>query len=260
MKPPGHATSLLLALLLVAGCASSGGPTHFGYLGDEEIARPGRIIVYDFAASPADLPADSAVTGHYEERTAPQTDEEVELGRRLGDRLAAQLVRDIRAMGLAVERAGSGLPPHEGDLVIRGEFVSIDQGSRTKRMLIGFGAGTANLQTLVEVYQVTATGLRPIGSHEVEVGGGRMPGMLVPLSFGAAAGNVLAGAAIGGAGVGKQMVFPSSLERAADQTADEISTALSAELERRGWIRCRSPLTSDRQRGRASVCTPVLPR
>ncbi len=175
MKPLGTATSLLLALLLVVGCASSG-----AYLGEEEIPPPVRIIVYDFAASPADLPADSAVTGHYEESTTPQTAEEVELGRRLGDRLAAQLVRDIRAMGLAVERAGSGLPPHAGDLVIRGEFVSIDEGSRTKRMLIGFGAGTANLQTLVEVYQVTATGLQPIGSHEVEAGGGRMPGMLVP--------------------------------------------------------------------------------
>jgi hypothetical protein len=153
MKPLGPAPSLLLALLLVGGCASGG-----GHLGDEEMPQPGRIIVYDFAASPADLPADSAVTGHYEERTTPQTAEEVELGRRLGDRLAAQLVRDIRAMGLAVERAGSGLPPQAGDLVIRGEFVSIDEGSRAKRMLIGFGAGSANLQTLVEVYQVTATG------------------------------------------------------------------------------------------------------
>ncbi len=255
MKPLGPAPSLLLALLLVGGCASGG-----GHLGDEEMPQPGRIIVYDFAASPADLPADSAVTGHYEERTTPQTAEEVELGRRLGDRLAAQLVRDIRAMGLAVERAGSGLPPQAGDLVIRGEFVSIDEGSRAKRMLIGFGAGSANLQTLVEVYQVTATGLRPLGSHEVEAGGGRMPGMLVPVSLGAAFGNVMVGTALGGANVGKQVVFPSSLERAADRTADEVSTALSAEFERRGWIRCRSPLASDRQRGLASLCTLVLPR
>ena len=255
MKPLGTATSPLLALLLVVGCASSG-----GHLGDEQIPPPGRIIVYDFAASPADLPADSAVTGNYEESTTPQTAEEVELGRQLGDRLAARLVRDIRAMGLAVERAGSGLPPHAGDLVIRGEFVSIDEGSRTKRMLIGFGAGTSNVQTLVEVYQVTATGLQPLGSHEVEAGGGRMPGMLVPVSLGAAFGNVMVGSALGGANVGKQVVFPSSLERAADRTADEVSTALAAEFERRGWIRCRTPLTSDRQRGRASVCTPIQPR
>jgi Domain of unknown function (DUF4410) len=247
MKPLGTATSLLLALLLVAGCASSP-----GLLGDEKIARPGRIIVYDFAASPADLPADSAVTGHYEERATPQTAEEVELGRQLGDRLAAQLVSEIRAMGLAVERAGSGLPPHPGDLVIRGEFVSIDEGSSTKRVLIGFGAGTANLQTLVEVYQVTATGLRPIGSHEIEAGGGRTPGLLLPVGLGAVA--------FAAVGVGKQALSASSIERAADETATEVGAALSAEFQRRGWIRCRSPLESDRQRGVASVCTPVQPR
>jgi hypothetical protein len=251
MKPLGIATSLPLALLLVAGCASSP-----GFLGDEELARPGRIIVYDFAASPADLPSDSAVIRHYEEAITPQTAEDVELGQRLGERLAAQLVSDLRAMGLPVERAGSGLPPHPGDLVVRGEIVSIDEGSRTQRMLIGFGAGTASLQTLVEVYQVTATGLRPLGSHEVEAGGGRVPGILVPLSFGAGAG----GAALAGAGVGKQVLSPSSIERAADQAADQISTTLAAEFQRLGWIRCRAPLASDRERGVASVCIPAPAR
>jgi hypothetical protein len=247
MKPLGRATNLLLALLLVAGCASSP-----GLFGDEEIARPGRIIVYDFAASPADLPADSAIAGHYEERATPQTAEDVELGRQLGERLAARLVTEIRAMGLSAERAGSGLPPHPGDLVIRGEFVSIDEGSGTQRVLIGFGAGTANLQTLVEVHQVTASGLRPIGSHEIAAGGGRTPGLALPVGLGAVA--------FAAVSVGKQAVSPSSIERAADETADEVGAALSAEFQRQGWIRCRAPLEPDRQRGVASVCTPIQPR
>ncbi len=237
MKSLGPAMSLLLALATVAGCLPSGGTTHRSFVGDEQIPRPERIIVYDFAATPADIPADAAVAGHYEERATPQTAREIELGRRLGDRVAAQLVSDIGTMGLSAERAGGASPPQPGDLVIRGEFVAIDEGNRAKRMLIGFGAGAANLKTFVEVYQVTATGLRPLGSGEVEAAGAIMPGLLLPVSFGAATSNLAAAAAVGGGvAVGTEVFLPSSIDRAGEQTADEISKVLGEAFKRRGWI------------------------
>ena len=44
------------------------------------------------------------------------------------------------------------------DVVVRGEFVSVDTGSRSMRMLVGFGAGRAELSTLVETFQITPSG------------------------------------------------------------------------------------------------------
>jgi hypothetical protein len=117
-----------------------------------------------------------------------------------------------------------------------GEFVSIDEGSRLKRMLIGFGAGAAELKTLVEGYQVTADGLRPIGSAEIEAGGGKMPGMLVPVVGGAAAGRAKTSVIVSGVLNVGQEIGPESIEAAAKRTAEEIGEVLSDAFQRRGWI------------------------
>ncbi len=216
----------MFALTVLAGCASSDVTSRRSYVADEEMARPGRIIVHNIAATPGDVPADAAVAGHYDRRDTPQTAEEIELGRQLGARVADELVQKILDMGMPAERAGSGPAPQPGDLVIKGEFVSIDEGSRLKRMLIGFGAGAAELKTFVEGYQVTADGLRPLGSAEVEAGGGKMPGMLVPIGVGAAAGDVAKTAAIAGGVNVAQELGPESMRSAANRTAEEIAKVL----------------------------------
>ncbi len=46
----------MLALAVLAGCASSDVSARRSYVGDEEIARPGRIIVHNFAATADDIP------------------------------------------------------------------------------------------------------------------------------------------------------------------------------------------------------------
>ncbi len=229
MKPLDLAAASLIALLVLAGCASSDVTARRSYVGDEEIARPGRIIVHSFAATPGYIPADAAIAGQYDRRATPQSAQEVAVGRKLGDQVATRLVDEILKMGLPAERAGSGPPPQLGDLIIKGEFVSIDEGSRLKRMLIGFGAGAAELKTFVEGYQVTASGLRPLGSAEVEAGGGKMPGMLVPIGIGASA------AISGGLNVAQEL-GPESMRSAANRTAEEIAKVLEKAFKKRGWI------------------------
>ena len=232
MKPFGPTIVSICALAVLAGCASSDVASRRSYTADEEIARPGRIIVHNFAATAAD----AAIAGRYDRRDTPQTAEEIELGRELGVRVADELVKDILAMGMPAERAGSGPAPQPGDLVIKGEFVSIDEGSRLKRMLIGFGAGAAELKTFVEGYQVTADGLRPLGSAEIEAGGGKMPGMIVPVVGGAIAGRATTSAAIAGGLNVAQELGPESMQAAANRTAEEIAKVLEEAFKKRGWI------------------------
>ena len=226
----------MLALAVLAGCASSDVSSRRPYVGDEGIARPGRIIVHNFAATADDIPADAAIAGRYDRRDAPQTAEEIELVRQLGARVADELIKDILKMGMPAERAGSGPAPQQSDIVIKGEFVSINESSRLKRMLIGFGAGAAELKTFVEGYQVTASGLRPLGSAEVEAGGGKMPGMLVPIGIGAAAGKAAKNAAISGGLNVAQELDPESMRSAANRTAEQIAKVLEKAFKKRGWI------------------------
>ncbi len=236
MKSVNLAVIWLLSLAVVAGCASSDVSQRRSYVADEKIARPGRVIVHSFAATPGDIPANAAIADYYARRDTPQTAEQIALGRKLGDRVARALVKEILEIGFPAELAGSGPAPRIGDLVIKGVFISIDEGSRVKRMLIGFGAGAAELKTFVEGYQVTAGGLRALGSAEIEAGGGKMPGMLVPVAGGAAAGTAATSVAISGALNVGQEIKPESIEGAAKRTAEEIAEVLREAFKKRGWI------------------------
>ena len=232
----GLFVAVLCGLILLSGCASTDQTARRSYVGDERIARPNRIIVHSFAATPADIPADSAIAGRYAQRDTPQTEEEIELGRKLGAQVASDLVQEILGMGLPAELAGSGPPPRQGNVVIYGEFVSIDEGSRAKRMLIGFGAGAAELKTLVEAFQVTSSGLRPLGSAEFRSAGGKMPGIVVPIGVGAAAGRARTSAAIAGGANVAQEIGPEGIRGAAKGTAQEIAKLLRDAFQKQGWI------------------------
>jgi hypothetical protein len=69
------------ALVLLTGCASSKVTEYQPMQG--EIARPDRIIVYDFAATAAELPPEVAIAGQGAV-SPPSTPAQLAVGRRLG--------------------------------------------------------------------------------------------------------------------------------------------------------------------------------
>jgi Domain of unknown function (DUF4410) len=222
--------------LLLAGCASSGVTQRQSTEAAQEMTRPGLVIVYDFAGTRADLPPDSVIARYYQERSVRQTVKEVELGRQLGRQVAQNLVDELNKAGITAKRVASAPIPRIGDAVIRGEFIVANEGSRLTRVLIGFGAGKAELKTLAEAYQVTATGVRPLGSAQIEAAGGKLPGMLVPVGIGAGVGSVVTSAAISGASNLAQEVGPETIEAAAQRTAKQIAKAIIDAYKKRGWL------------------------
>ncbi len=227
---------MLVAVFVTIGCASSDIAELQRHYEEDTLSKPGRIIVYNFSASPDDITRDAAISGHYQRRTTPQTAEQKELGRQLGDKLADELVKEILALGMPAEHADRWHPPSIGNLLIMGEFISIDEGSRAKRMLIGFGAGAGKLQTHVVGYQFTDQGLRRLGDAVIETSGGKMPGMLVPVAGGAVAGRAGRAAIISGGMNVAQELGPESLNAAAKRTAQEITKILSRAFAEHGWI------------------------
>lgn len=225
----------LFALVVVAGCASTRVTAHRPYEG-AKIPRPDRIIVHNFAATPADIPAGSAVAGRHAEPSTPQTAEEIAVGRKLGAEVAKELVTEIRGMGLPAVQAAGQPAPRVGDIVIMGYFESVDTGSAAERIALGFGAGAAHLQTAVEGYLMTDTGLRRLGSGEVASGGGKMPGVEVPLVVAAASANPIGLIAGGALKVGGEVTGESTIEGAAKRTAKEIAAQLRVASQRQGWI------------------------
>ena len=178
------AAALLLAVIVVAGCASTNITERQRYEG-AQLARPDRIIVHDFTANPAEVPPESAFAAQMAGAPRP-TAQQIDLGRELGAQVATDLVAELREMGLPAVRAASQPPPRPDDIVLRGYFVSVDEGRVRRRVLVGFGSGAAELTTTVEAYQMTPEGLRPLGRGEISSGGGKLPGMVLPAAVVAA--------------------------------------------------------------------------
>jgi hypothetical protein len=224
----------LLAAVIVAGCASTEVTERQRYEGTK-LARPDRIIVHDFTADPADVPPESGFAPQAAGARAPAP-QQIVLGRKLGAQVAKELVTDLRGMGLPAVQAAGQPAPRVDDIVLRGYFVSVDQGSATQRVLVGFGAGAAELKTAVEAYQMTTRGLRPLARGEVRSGGGELPGMVVPLAVVAATANPI-GLVVGGVAKGTgEATGSETVEGAAKRTADEIAAQLKTAAEQQGWI------------------------
>jgi hypothetical protein len=235
MTSHSRIVSYLSALVLVAGCATTK-VTSQQSLVTGQIPRPNHILVYDFAATPDDIPSDSPVASQFVPPSTPPTAEQLATGRQLGAEIATQLVQEIRNMGLPAERASRQTPLQLNDIMIRGYLLSIEEGSEVKRLAIGFGAGASELKTMVEGYQLTDRGLRKLGSGTLDAGGSKGPGAALGVVGLVATGNpagliVSTGMKVYGEASGK-----STVEGRAQQTAKEIAARLKSRFQEQGWI------------------------
>ena len=235
MRSSSRIVICLFALLVVAGCASTN-VTQQTPMSSPGLARPNQIWVYNFIANPADMPADSSIRGSVGAPSTPPTPQELEEGRQLGALIAQELVVDINGMGLSAVQAGPGSSPQVGDGVIRGYLVSVQGGSAVQRFVIGFGAGTSEMDTVVEGYAVTPQGWRKLGSGTLTSSGNKTPGMVVPAAVAIATANPIGLIVVGGAKIYGETSGRSGLEGRAKSTADEIAAQLRIRFQDRGWV------------------------
>ena len=225
----------LLAVTVFAGCASTE-VTNSQPLANERLPRPNYIWVYDFVATPADMPPGSSLADPRYRPAQPQTPEEIAAGRQAGAEVAGTLVDRIRDMGLPAERPSPRAPPQTNDILIWGYFISLDEGSTVQRIAIGFGSGSAQLTTAVEVYQMTATGLRRLGWAKVDASGNKAPGSaLGVVSFLITANPVGLIVGSGMRAYGETSGRTGVIGRAR-ATAKAIAQELKPQFEQEGWI------------------------
>jgi Domain of unknown function (DUF4410) len=235
MRSRSRIVLCLLTLVALVGCAKTN-VTEQTPMRDRGLARPNRILVYNFVAAPADMPADSSIAGALSAPPMPPTPEQLATGRQLGAQIAAELIADIQAMGLSAVPAGPGSSPQVGDGVIRGYLVSAQGGGAAKRFIIGFGSGASELDTVVEGFTMTPQGLRRLGSGTLSSSGGKTPGVIVPAAVAIATGNPVGLIVIGGVKLYREETGKNGLDARAKATADAIAADLKTRFEDRGWI------------------------
>ncbi|MCC6639697.1 MAG: DUF4410 domain-containing protein [Deltaproteobacteria bacterium] len=205
---------------------------------DAPLRRPARILVYDFTGDASEVHLDRGIGAQIESMTSDVTPEQqkIEAGRAAARTISNELVRHLNEMGMPAQRA-FGAPTHWGNsLVVEGQFVSIDEGNRTKRLVIGLGAGASDMQTKVQVYTTAPGGLQQVQDFSTNVASGMKPGMAETMGVGAAAGTLGTAAAVGaGAGIGSE-AWSAGVDAEAKRTAKAIARRMQTYFVEQGWI------------------------
>jgi hypothetical protein len=230
---------ILFALVVAAGCA----PTNVQQenMTVAQLNRPSLILVYDFAVTPQEVELDTGLSAdvmrQYEQHKGEtRTAEETKLGHKVADALAEELVQKIRSFGLWAER-GFGAPyGNEKDLLVKGQLLSIDEGNRTERVVIGLGAGRTSVQANVQVYEMTARGLQEVDSLRGTAKSGYKPGMGEMMGLGAITGHLLASTVVSGTLAGVSEMTSATVESDAKRLAEKIAADLGNFFVDQGWI------------------------
>jgi hypothetical protein len=225
-------------LSLFAGCASTQVTSESEYQGF--LPKPKQVLVYNFAVSPDEVTLDSGITGDIQglvEKAPPRTDQERAIGRQVADALANHLVTEIQALGLPARRA-AGAAPADGNntLQIKGQFISIDEGNQTERVVIGLGLGRTDVKTLTQVYDYRNGTNLLVNQFGIKAESGDKPGAAETLGAGAVAGHLVVSAVVSsGVAVGSE-TFSANVDADADRTAKKIAGQLKDLFLTEGWI------------------------
>ncbi len=227
---------VVMALVMISGCAKTEITERHSNVGSKKIAKPDRIYVYPFASVPEDVPSWTESAGKHPPSSQPPTPEELKVGREIGDLVARDLVTEIQEMGMVALKGGPNSLPRPNDLMITGYFESVEEGSTIKRVGLGFGSGATELTTSVEGYQMTKAGPKLLGKGKLEQTGGKTPGLIVPVAVLAATANPIGLVVMGGAKVYMEATGKSQIEGATKRTAEKIAEQLEIKFKEQGWI------------------------
>jgi hypothetical protein len=241
MRAPRAITGIMasLTLVLLAGCA----PTNVQQTSENTgaLPRPDRILVYDFAVSPDEVKLDEGLSAEIKQRYENEqytnrTPEELKVGHTVAYVVADELVKKIQSYGMWAERA-TGSPSHEGNtLIIKGQFLTIDEGNRAERVAIGFSAGRTNVQADVQVFELTTGGKQQVETFDASGESASKPGMAEMMAVGLLTHHLLTSTLVSGTVAGVSEAKFDTVEDDGRRMADKIAADLGQYFVSQGWI------------------------
>jgi hypothetical protein len=163
----------------------------------------------------------------------PASEQEVKVGHEVARIVTEHLVKEIDKLGIPAVAASAATPVMGPSLAVEGHFLSIDEGNRMQRMVVGFGAG--EVRTFVQVYEITPEGRRLVEDFYTTVKSSRKPWMGPMVGGGAAAARVVTSAVVSGS-VGLATAPGQTVEADAQHTAAVIAQELKKFFAEQGWI------------------------
>ncbi|HLT00716.1 MAG TPA: DUF4410 domain-containing protein [Geminicoccaceae bacterium] len=237
-RPSVSGIAAVGALAALAACTSGQSEIQT----TERLARPQMVLVDSFAVSPDEVRLDAGLSAEVEQaakerRGTSRAEQEKEISRQVADAIADRLVLEIEDIGLEAQR-GNALPQGvQNALLITGQVVSIDEGNRTERVIIGLGAGRSDVRVHAQLYELTPAGRQLIDRVEVDGRSGLTPGMAETMGAGALAGHLLVATAAGAGLHVMSETMGADVVADADRAAKGVAKQLAALYAEEGWKR-----------------------
>lgn len=221
-------------LCMIAACGQTG-IRRAALVPETNLPRPNRILVYDFAVSEQEVKEYQGIM-RQQPNIKDASERERLLAKEVKDAVGEEVVDGLKSLGFVVERVGREAKATGSDLLIDGQFLTVDEGNPLRRLVIGFGTGASMVQTEVQVYQGQEA--RKLMEFTTQADSGKMPGAGPTLGVGAAAqGGVTAGMAVANAAVSGVKTYKSDVARMAASSGDQVVRYLSEFFAKQGWIR-----------------------
>jgi len=225
-----------VSLTAMGGCARVS--TEYVQKTTDRLAKPAVILVHDYQVSPDEVLLDSALSSKVERavKGTPKTEDQLKVEQEVSRTLTTTLVDEIRKLGIPTEPARMAAPVSGPTLSIEGRVVSVNEGNKAKRLVIGLGSGASEVGTLTQVYEETSgDGHRLIEDFYTTTKSSRKPGFGPMAGFGAAAGMAASHAAAAG-GVGVATALSQTVEADVKHDAKQIAKELAKLFVEQGWI------------------------
>lgn len=224
----------VLLCALVSACGQTG-IRRAALVPETHLARPTRILLYDFAVSEQEVKEYQGIMRQQPNIKDAATRERL-LAKEVKDAFAEEVVDALTPLGFVVKRVGREGKAIGSDLVIDGQFLTVDEGNPLSRLVIGFGTGSSLVESQVQVYQGKEA--RKIMEFTTQSDSGSLPGAAPMLGAGAAVqGGVTAGMVIANAAISGTKSFKSDVARMAAASGDQVARYLSEFFAKQGWIR-----------------------
>jgi hypothetical protein len=208
------------------------------YSGPAVLPKPERILVCDFTVPGADVTTDKSIAGELHRRimvrdgvnedSSPQAlAHQVQAA--FVKSLAGELAKvNIQTVSVPPQKTCSDVSAEAGPvLVVAGEFLAINEGDETKRIMIGLGRGASDIKTHVTVSSVNHDHPTVVLEFNLSSESGKKPGAVATMGVG----SLAVGAAAGGVGDRQ-----STVEADASRMAKLVAKQLDAFMAEQKWI------------------------
>ena len=180
---------LAALILLFSACARTSVNSGRMLNDGASLPRPQLVLIQDYDVGADIVKLDSAIGAKLIRGVSGKDNsvKQLELGKAIAKSLSEKLASDIEKLGLEAKRSSGALPESGGPyLVIRGELLSVNEGNRLRRAVIGLGAGATEVAARTRVVMLEDGKETPVDEFTVSAKSARTPGAAESLGVGAA--------------------------------------------------------------------------